>query len=110
MWMSHRRRKKQHFGRKYKILMLRTVFNTPLPDLDNIGRWATNVKDQYYAQLPGRDVVANIAGFKSADMYWIFRDDLNPEEIDEFKPMVNSVLPWLGRATAQAWQVRWPDD
>lgn len=82
------------------------MYNTPLPDLDNIGRWANNVKDQYYAQVPGRDVIANIAGFKNADMYWIFRDDLNPAEMDEFKGMVNSVLPWLGRATAQAWQVR----
>lgn len=100
------RRKKQHYARKYKLLLLRTLYNTPLPDLDSVGHWSTNVRDQHYALLPGRDVVANLLGFHTADEYWIPRDDLDPSQMDEFKDMVNSILPWLGRASAQVLEVR----
>ena len=99
-------RKKQHFGRKYKLVLLRTMYGTPLSDLDSLGHWATGVKEQHYAQYPARDAIANLLGFTSANIYWIPRDDLNPAEMDEFKGMVNKVLPWLGRAAAQVTEVR----
>lgn len=87
-------------------MLLRTMYNTPLPDIDNVGRWATSVRDQNYAQIPGRDIVANLLGFQTADEYWIPRDDLNPAEMQEFKDMVNSILPWIGRAVQQVTEVR----
>lgn len=98
--------KKQHYGRKHHPPLLRCMYNTPLPDLDGAGKWSLDVKQQHYAQLPGRDVVAQLSGFPSANAYWIPRADLNPSVMPEFQAMVNSVMPWLGRALARVTQVR----
>lgn len=93
-------RKKTHFGRKYHLNFMRMSFGTPLQDFDNMCHWATNVKEQHYATHPARDAVANTLGFASANAYYIPRADLNPENMPEFRDMVNKVFPWLGRAFA----------
>lgn len=103
--MDFCRSKKQHFGRKYKVVLLRQTYNTPLPDLDGAGKWSLDVKQQHYAQLPGRDVVANLLGFSGCDLYWIPRADLDPSQMEEFMEMVNSIMPWLGQEMAKVAQV-----
>lgn len=102
--MVHRR-KKQHFGRKYKVVFVRAMYGTPLNELDLIAHWAQDVKQQHYAQLPARDPVAQLLDFPTAMQYYLERADLDPGAIREFQAMVNSILPWLGVKLARAEQV-----
>lgn len=101
-------RRKQHFGRKYKVVFLRTTFGTPLDELDNFGHWAETIKEQHYSFLPAPTPVANTLGARTEQEYYCPRADLNPAAMPEFEPMVNSVLPWIGKKLARAEEVRKP--
>lgn len=97
--------RKQHFGRKYKVVYVRSMFGTPLAELDLIAHWSADVKQQHYAQLPARDPVAHLLDFASAQLYYLERADLDPGTMPEFQGMVNCTLPWLGVKLARAEQV-----
>lgn len=86
-------------------MFVRAVYGTPLAELDLIGHWSQDVKQQHYAQLPARDAVAQLLDFPSAALYYIARGDLDPGSMPEYQEMVNSVLPWLGKKLARAEQV-----
>jgi hypothetical protein len=98
-------RRKQHYGRKHKVSLLRTLYGTPLDEIDIFGHWAGDVKEQHYAQMPAKDPVANTLGALSAALYYLERGDLDPSKFKEFEAMVNSVLPWIGRKLARAEEV-----
>jgi hypothetical protein len=98
-------RRKQHFGRKYKVVFLRAMYGTPLDELDMFGHWAADVKEQHYATLPAPRAVANTLGARTEQEYYCPRADLNPAAMPEFEPMVNSVLPWIGKKLARAEEV-----
>jgi hypothetical protein len=98
-------RRKQHFGRKYKVVFVRAVYGTPLEELDAVAHWNQDVKVQHYAQLPHRDVVAQLLDFKSASNFYIPRGDLDPGAMPEFQSMTNGIMPWLGKKLARAEQV-----
>lgn len=82
------------------------MYGTPLDELDIFCHWAADVKEQHYAQLPAPDPVANTLGAKSAKTYYLPRGDLDPCAFEEFEPMVNSTMPWLGGKLARAEEVR----
>jgi hypothetical protein len=98
-------RRKQHYGRKHKVSLLRTLYGTPLDEIDLMGHWAGDVKEQHYAQMPAKDPVAQTLGALSAALYYLERGDLDPSNFKEFEAMVNSVLPWIGRKLARAEEV-----
>jgi hypothetical protein len=98
-------RRKQHFGRKYKVVFLRAMYGTPLDELDIFGHWAADVKEQHYAQLAAPTSVANTLGARNEMQYFLPHGDLDPSSMPEFKAMVNAPLPWLGRKAARAEEV-----
>lgn len=87
------------------MVFVRAVYGTPLPELDLIAHWSQDVKQQHYAQLPSRDAIAQLLDYVNARLYYCSRADLDPGAMTEFQSMVNSVLPWLGRSVARAYQV-----
>lgn len=78
-----------HHARKTEPRQVRVVYNTPLDDIKQAGRWDQPTCQQVYVSVIPGDALSHLADFNNRDTYTIPRQDLHPSDFPGFQGVFN---------------------